>query len=201
MEEYQFVDYYDLLQVSPNADPDTIRRVFRLLAKRYHPDLEHGGDPQRFRLMVAAYNVLTDAEERASYDVRYQAYFDKKWQLVRDAGKAGTTTDAAELRERLLSLLYVQRRADARHPGLGDLEICRLLRVPPEFVEFELWYLREKGWVERLETGQLAISVQGVDQVERASLRLSDDRLLTEHSVPTDHAEFQSPHQISVAHP
>ncbi len=181
MEDFQFVDYYDVLQLSPNADPDTIRRVFRHLAKKYHPDLQHG-DPVRFRLLVKAYDTLTNVEERSAYDVRYQEYFDKKWQLVRDAGTAGATRDTAEIRERLLSLLYVQRRSNQRTPGLGDLEICRLLRLPMEFVEFELWYLREKGWVERLETGQLAISVAGVDQVERTSLRLSDDRLLEAHN-------------------
>ncbi len=188
MEDFQFVDYYDVLQLSPNADPDTIRRVFRHLAKKYHPDLQHGGDPVRFRLLVTAHNVLTDQEERSAYDVRYQAYFDKKYQLIRDAGTLGATHNAAEIRERLLSLLYVQRRSNTRNPGLGDLEICRLLRLPMEFVEFELWYLREKGWVERMETGQLAISVKGVDEVERTSLHLSDDRLLPEHTALQEEA-------------
>ncbi len=180
-DDLQFIDYYDVLQVSPNADPDTIRRIFRHLAKKYHPDLQNGGDPAKFRLLLKAHDTLTNPEKRAAYDLQYQEYWDQKWQLVRQAG-VGSNSDKTEIRERLLSLLYVQRRTNTRHPGLGDYEISRLLRLPLEFIEFELWYLREKGWVERLETGQLAISVDGVDQVERTSLRLSDDRLLEAHN-------------------
>ncbi len=33
-----FIDYYELLQISPNAEPQTIQRVYRMLAARYHPD-------------------------------------------------------------------------------------------------------------------------------------------------------------------
>jgi hypothetical protein len=45
-------------------------------------------------------------------------------------------------------------------------------------VEFHLWYLREKGLVYRIDTGQLAITALGVDRIERDQLRLRDDRLL-----------------------
>ena len=43
-----FVDYYELLQVSPNADEDTIQRVFRHLAKKHHPDASEQDDSQLF---------------------------------------------------------------------------------------------------------------------------------------------------------
>ena len=46
-------------------------------------------------------------------------------------------------------------------------------------VEFHLWYLREKGLVYRLDTGQLAITALGVDRIERDQLRVRDDRLLS----------------------
>ena len=42
-------------------------------------------------------------------------------------------------REKLLSLLYVQRRRDMRSPGLGEYEMARLLRIPVELVEFHIW--------------------------------------------------------------
>jgi len=45
-------------------------------------------------------------------------------------------------------------------------------------MEFHLWYLKAKGWVERLDTGQLAITALGVDHVEEGRLRLRKDRLL-----------------------
>jgi DnaJ-class molecular chaperone len=43
-----FVDHYEILQVSQTADTETIERVFRLLAKRYHPGNADTGDPRQF---------------------------------------------------------------------------------------------------------------------------------------------------------
>jgi hypothetical protein len=177
-DDQEFIDYYDLMQVSPNADEDTIRRIFRHLVKKCHPDLPSGGDPERFHELMNAHTVLTNAERRAAYDIRHQEFWDRKWNLVRQSGDGKSWMANLEVRERLLSLLYVQRRTNVRHPGLGDLELSRLLRMPLEFMEFELWYLKERGLVERLDSGMLAISVNGVDHVEKGSLHLSEDRLL-----------------------
>ncbi len=190
--DHKFVDFYDVLQVSPNADTDTIRRVFRHLAKKCHPDLQKGGDPERFHLLLKAHDTLTNPEKRVAYDVRYEEYWSRKWQILNPPGSGASSAERTEIRERMLSLFYVQRRTTPREPGLGDLEISRLLRLPIEFIEFELWYLRQKGWVERLETGLLAISVDGVDQVERTGLRLSEERLLEGHSEPTKTADSLS---------
>src|SRR4029077_15377197 len=85
---------------------------------------------------------------------------------------------AVAIRERLLSLLYAQRRRTTRAPGLGEVDLGRLLGTPPEHVEFHLWYLKEKGWIQRLETGHLAITAEGVDQVERHRVRLDPARLI-----------------------
>lgn len=178
MSEKVFTDYYELLQLSPNADEDTIHRVFRHLAKKYHPDHESSADPDRFRQLLDAHKTLTDPEARAGYDAKYQEYWNRKWKVASEASEGGAFSADRETRERLLSLLYVQRRRDMRAPGLGEYELARLLRTPVELVEFHLWYLREKGWVTRLETGHLAISAHGVDQIEEGRLRLSDDRLL-----------------------
>jgi DnaJ-class molecular chaperone len=68
--ENGFVDYYDLLQVSSNADTDTIERVYRHLAKKWHPDNKESADPDRFRLVVEAHRTLSNAETRAGYDVK-----------------------------------------------------------------------------------------------------------------------------------
>ena len=179
MSENGFVDYYELLQLSSNADTDTIERVFRHLAKKLHPDNKESADPDRFRLVVEAHRMLSNPETRAGYDVRYQEYWNSKWQLASEAGNGTAFDDDRETRESLLSLLYVQRRRDPRRPGLSDYDMARLLGKPFELVEFHVWYLKEKGWVERLDTGQLAISAMGVDQVEKNLLRLGNDHLLT----------------------
>jgi DnaJ-class molecular chaperone len=59
------VDYYEVLQVNPSADLDTIHRVYRLLAQRFHPDNRESGNESRFRELSDAYKVLGTAEERA----------------------------------------------------------------------------------------------------------------------------------------
>ena len=56
--------------------------------------------------------------------------------------------------------------------------MSRLLRTPVELVDFHLWFLREKGFVLRIETGQIAISALGVEEIERTHLRFDSDRLL-----------------------
>ena len=91
-------------------------------------------------------------------------------------------------RERILSLLYVQHRRSMKSPGLGEIEISRLLNTPLELVEFHLWYVKTKGWVERLETGHLAITALGVDQVEQ-SRSLSPEKLIETHDHPHDAAQ------------
>jgi len=51
-------DYYEVLQVSANADTDTISRIFRHLAKRFHPDNTDTGDAEQFERLVQAHRVL-----------------------------------------------------------------------------------------------------------------------------------------------
>jgi curved DNA-binding protein CbpA len=172
-----FVDYYDLMQISPNADDDTIQQMFRHLAKKWHPDRQQG-DPERFRLLMEAHKTLTNPERRAAYDLKYQRFWETKWNLATDASDGRVFVDDSEVREGLLSLYYVQRRSKMNNPGLGELEVARLMRIPIHLIEFHIWYLKEKGWIQRLENGQFALTAMGVDQVEKSRLRLSSDRLL-----------------------
>jgi hypothetical protein len=187
--ENGFIDYYELLQLSSNADTDTIERVFRHLAKKLHPDNKESGDTDRFRLIVEAHRTLSNPENRAGYDVKYQDYWNRKWKLASEASNGTAFGDDQENRESLLSILYVQRRRNMKKPGLGDSEMARLLCKPLELVEFHVWYLKAKGWVERLDTGQLAISALGVDQVEQGRLRLRTDNMLTAGGVAPEGAE------------
>ncbi|NLN60863.1 MAG: J domain-containing protein [Deltaproteobacteria bacterium] len=67
MTEEGFVDYYELLQLNPNADGDTIERVFRHLAKKYHPDHPSSGDEDRFRLILKAYRTLSNPDVSSQF--------------------------------------------------------------------------------------------------------------------------------------
>jgi hypothetical protein len=185
VDDTPFVDYYELLQISPNADDDTIHRVFRLLAKKHHPDTELG-DAKRFNLLVEAYRTLANPETRAAYDVRHEQYWDRTWKVASEASDRQAFVDDADVRERLLSLFYAQRRLCMRNPGMGEMELARLVGVPHEHMEFHLWYLKGKGWIERLETGHLAITAEGVDQAERRRVRLHPERLLEARAPRTE---------------
>ena len=153
-----FVDHYELLQISPNADEDTIQRIFRHLAKKLHPDASTNGDPERFNRLLEAYRVLTDVSQRAAYDVAYRQHWEQTWKVAAEASDANPISDDGRVRVRLLSLFYVQRRRNMRNPGMGQVELEKLLDLTPEHLAFHLWYLREKGWIQRLETGLLAIT-------------------------------------------
>ncbi|HEC56932.1 MAG TPA: molecular chaperone DnaJ [Candidatus Syntrophoarchaeum butanivorans] len=64
-------DYYEVLGVSRNATQDEIKRAYRRLAKRYHPDLNKDNPEEaeeRFKELAEAYEVLSDPEKRARYD-------------------------------------------------------------------------------------------------------------------------------------
>nr|MDQ5837170.1 DnaJ domain-containing protein [Acidobacteriota bacterium] len=54
MTERELADYYEVLQVSTSSEPETINRVYRMLAQRYHPDNQQTGDERRFREILEA---------------------------------------------------------------------------------------------------------------------------------------------------
>jgi curved DNA-binding protein CbpA len=159
------LDYYEILQVNQSADSQTIERVFRLLAKRFHPDNRETGDPERFNLVVEAFRVLSDPEERVNYDARYERLREHQWQVL-DQESAGDDVEAdRRIRLGILSLLYTTRRQDVHQPGLGTFELERLLGCPEHHMQFHMWYLKENRWIERMDNGKFAITVSGVDKL------------------------------------
>lgn len=178
MKQESFVDYYEILQVSSNADSETIERVFRLLAKRYHTDNQRTGDADKFTMLSEAYQVLSQPEKRAAYDVKYEEGRALQWKIFDEASPSeGVDTDR-RIQQGILSILYITRRRDALRPGVGVIELERLLGVPQRHLDFHFWYLKEKGWIQRTDNGQFAITVSGVDAVAENNLLLRKDRLL-----------------------
>ena len=71
-------DYYEVLGVNRNADDNAIKKAYRKLAKKYHPDT-NGGNPQaeqKFKEITEAYSVLSDPEKKKMYDQFGHAAFD-----------------------------------------------------------------------------------------------------------------------------
>ena len=71
-------DYYDVLGISRSADKNTIKRAYRKLAKKYHPDTNAGNAQaeEKFKEATEAYNVLSDPEKKKLYDQFGHAAFD-----------------------------------------------------------------------------------------------------------------------------
>ena len=158
-------DHYEVLQISPRADQDTVHRVFRHLAKRFHPDNAESGDAGRFKEVVEAYQVLSDPEQRARYDVLHGERTQQKWRVFDQQTALDDIAADRRMRDALLSLLYTACRNDADRPGTGEVELERLLGCPEVHMRFHVWYLKENGLIRRNENGMLAITAAGVDLV------------------------------------
>jgi len=161
-------DYYETLQVNPNADLETIHRVYRLLARRFHPDAKGTGNAARFHQITEAYRVLRDPASRAAFDVRHQSMRQERMRTVNEGVKA-TTDFAIEQLVRLtvLEALYVQRRTNPGNPGIFDLDLEGLTGQPREHLEFTFWYLISKHLVKRGDSSRLLITAEGVDYLEQ----------------------------------
>ena len=182
MEETEFTDYYETLEISPNANADTIERIFRYLAQRYHPDHPITANPLKFSDIVKAYEILRHPEQRAQYDLNYKRYLEYSSKLAEEASDKESLELDAVIQEKLLSILYVKRRRNMQNPGIGNLELERLSDCPREHLEFHLWYLKENGWIGRLENGLLTITVSGVDKAAMftENRRVHSAKLLTD---------------------
>lgn len=194
-----FVNYYEILNVSPGASVATIEHSFRNLALKYHPDNQVTGDRSKFDLVIEAHNVLKDLDRRAQYhheNDRHLPPFSHPSEEVYDraeyedtgAGAAGgLALDGIGVdrdistQNSILIMLYIQRRKNVREPGIGDAELERLSGCPAEHLEFHIWYLKAKGWITTGEDGLLAITIDGVDRAA-ALYNESAKKLLTDQT-------------------
>src|SRR5947209_15384979 len=138
-------DFYERLQISANAEPDTIHRVYRLLAPRFHPDNLETGDESRFRSITEAYHILIDPEKRAQYDIVHERRRHQRWQLVSHSGRADNDFDAEQIvRLTVLEVLYAQRRTEPYEPSMSQPHLEEVTGKPREHLEFKNWYLLQK---------------------------------------------------------
>ena len=180
-------NYYEILELSANANQDTIERMFRYLATKHHPD--SGGDRERFNFLVKAFENLRDPVSRATYDAQLQQQDRENACLAEHAQQAGPDTVD---RHELLCLFYARRRQNEANPAIGMVTIEKMMNLPAEVLKFHLWYFREKGWVKRAENGGLSITAEGVDRVEANEMAMDNHLRIEAHpetiAIPMTHA-------------
>ncbi|MCW9079561.1 MAG: DnaJ domain-containing protein, partial [Gammaproteobacteria bacterium] len=75
-----YKDYYAVMGVARDATQDEIKRAYRKLARKFHPDVSKAADAEvRFKELGEAYEVLKDPEKRAAYD-----QLGRNWQAGQD---------------------------------------------------------------------------------------------------------------------
>lgn len=170
-----FVDYYELMQISPNAESETVTRVFKMLATRYHPDNKETGELSKFLLLNEAYETLSDPERRAAYDLQRHHRSAQPIDLFEMKEFAAGIDGEPNRRMGILCLLYNRRRTNPDDPGISLLEFEAMMSMPREHLMFTMWYLKEQNFVRQDEASDMVITAGGVDYVEK---NLPSHRLL-----------------------
>jgi curved DNA-binding protein len=199
LENGPFVDYYEFLMISPQADRAMVEWAVRLMLARYGKKNDQQADEQKYNLVKDAYRTLADPKRRAAYD---------KERLGRTEGvsASGPMQGAAALparvegepldpelirveltanvndvrlqkriRQGIMSALYDVMITRPRNPELGRAEIARAVGVSIDEMEFAIWYCREQGLLRTTAQGLYALSTKGVDWVENGGVaHLSD---------------------------
>ncbi|HTQ56613.1 MAG TPA: DnaJ domain-containing protein [Bryobacteraceae bacterium] len=165
------IDYYEVLQVSPNAEPETIHRVYRIMAARFHPDNPQTGDSERFLLLNDAYEMLSDPDKRANYDAARRVADCQPLPAFELKEFVDGIEGEQNRRLGVLCLLYNRRRRDMEHPGLSLLDLERLMSFPREYIAFAIWYLRDKGFVKMGDNSDYVLTAEGAEYAETNSPR------------------------------
>jgi curved DNA-binding protein CbpA len=193
MPEMEIPDYYELLEISPQATQDTIHRVYRYMAARYHPDNLGTGNLEKFTQLTFAYKVLSQPNRRSEYDAQRAT----RQPTIRNP--MSSTIDfmdqgEGDLNRRLavLAILYYRRRIYPNSPEVSLAEIEERMGFPRDYLDFTTWYLSKKRYITRADNSDFTLTVEGVDFIEtqRATIPLLDN-LLTNGS-HTDENEVRS---------
>jgi curved DNA-binding protein CbpA len=159
-------DYYEFLQISPNADLETIHRVYRYLASRYHPDNPKTGDPAKFELLREAHNVLSNRATRAEYNMARQRETPNPDTLSNTIDFMDSLEGELNRRLGVLAVLYFRRRSNPFKPEVSLAEIEDRMGFPRDYLEFTSWYLQKKGYITRADNSDFTLTAEGVDFVE-----------------------------------
>ena len=137
-----------------------------MMAARFQPENHESGDPERFRLLHEAYEILRDPARRARYDAELEQGQASPLSIF--LGKEFTDGIDAEskIRVGVLCLLYSKRRANPDFAALSLLDMENLMAFPRERLLFAIWYLRAKRYIMQDDRSSFIITAEGVDFLE-----------------------------------
>lgn len=162
------IDYYETLQVSDTAEPETINRVYRIFAQRYHPDNRETGNEARFREITEAYHILSNPEKRAQYDATSQKRRKDRWRLVSEGAVSENNFEFEQaVRLTVLEALYTKRRVEPQTPGIFLRDLERMIGRPREHLEFTIWFLNQKKLI-NTDDSRMYITAEGAEYLEDA---------------------------------
>jgi curved DNA-binding protein len=181
------IDYYEFLQISPHADQETIHRVYRFLAARFHPDNAKSGDPHMFSMLSTIYEVLSDPARRAAYDAACEKEAPEKAPLSSSVDFMDNLDGETNRRLAVLAVLYFRRRTNPQNPEVPLIEIEARMGFPRDYLDFTTWYLLRKGYITRADNSDFTLTAQGVDFVETQRVNIPVlNKLLTSGTQAVD---------------
>ncbi|HEV2133869.1 MAG TPA: J domain-containing protein [Terracidiphilus sp.] len=182
-----FADLYELLQISPFAGSETIHRIYRFLAARYHPDNPETGNADMFHQVKTAHDVLSNPERRAKYDAARSGDIEAASPMSSAIDFMDDIEGELNRRLGLLAVLYARRRTSPRHPEVSLMEIETYMGFPRDYLDFTTWYLVKKGFVHQADNSDFTLTVAGVDYVESQRTHVPIlNRLLTSGQIRTN---------------
>ena len=180
--ETEIPDYYELLEISPQATQETIHRVYRYMAARYHPDVAGTGDLDKFTQLTLAYKVLSDPSGRAEYNAQ-RAMSQPKVRNPMSTSVDFMDQAEGDLNRRVavLAILYYRRRMYPNNPEVSLMEIEQRMGFPRDYLDFTTWYLAKKKYITKADNSDFTLTIEGVDFIEtqRGSVPVLDKLLTT----------------------
>jgi len=167
-----FPTHYEFLQISPNAEADTIHRVFRFLAARFHPDNPETGDTDKFRRLKQAYDVLSHPFTRTAYDTSCSMQVQAAPPLSSTIDFMDSIEGETNRRLAVLALLYFRRRTSPDKPEVSLFELEERMGFPRDYLDFTVWYLHKKSYITRSDNADLTLTASGVDFVETQRVKI-----------------------------
>jgi curved DNA-binding protein len=167
----EFKNYYQTLEVAPQATAEEIKKSYKKLARRYHPDVSKEKDAeQKFKEVAEAYEVLKNVEKRKEYDQLLAMGAGKQGEFTPPPGWESAThfyssnADSEEFSD-FFEALFGRRGGFHRAQGHGDN-----LRMDGEDVQVELALLLEESY-------------QGCEHIINVRVPITDSAGLVSHQI------------------